>query len=202
MISARAGLATQSTSAATITRKRASIFHCHTLQVSDGRSACSFQFGRTSTRLPTHWPHRIRGVKLGTVVARQEAGHVKQRFMPAIRLRQETSKLRTPRSRMLPSVVGGPGGCFRLGGHFRIRPRSGRPIVLGGPLVAAGQQPHFQCGPSCGPGGTPQAKGAFRPLVNLMILLAPRAGFEPATNRLTAGCSTTELPGNAHHRRL
>ena len=27
--------------------------------------------------------------------------------------------------------------------------------------------------------------------------LAPRAGFEPATNRLTAGCSTTELPGNA-----
>src|SRR5262249_53019376 len=28
------------------------------------------------------------------------------------------------------------------------------------------------------------------------ILLAPRAGFEPATNRLTAGCSTTELPGN------
>ena len=28
------------------------------------------------------------------------------------------------------------------------------------------------------------------------ILVAPRAGFEPATNRLTAGCSTTELPGN------
>jgi hypothetical protein len=27
--------------------------------------------------------------------------------------------------------------------------------------------------------------------------VAPRAGFEPATNRLTAGCSTTELPGNA-----
>ena len=30
--------------------------------------------------------------------------------------------------------------------------------------------------------------------------LAPRAGFEPATNRLTAGCSTTELPGNAPQR--
>jgi hypothetical protein len=29
-----------------------------------------------------------------------------------------------------------------------------------------------------------------------LFLLAPRAGFEPATNRLTAGCSTTELPGN------
>ena len=27
--------------------------------------------------------------------------------------------------------------------------------------------------------------------------LAPRAGFEPATNRLTAGCSTTELPGKS-----
>src|SRR5690606_11598882 len=26
--------------------------------------------------------------------------------------------------------------------------------------------------------------------------MAPRAGFEPATNRLTAGCSTTELPGS------
>src|SRR5690349_4058819 len=29
-----------------------------------------------------------------------------------------------------------------------------------------------------------------------LAYLAPRAGFEPATNRLTAGCSTTELPGN------
>src|SRR5437764_9896292 len=31
---------------------------------------------------------------------------------------------------------------------------------------------------------------------SLSECLAPRAGFEPATNRLTAGCSTTELPGN------
>ncbi len=30
--------------------------------------------------------------------------------------------------------------------------------------------------------------------------MAPRAGFEPATNRLTAGCSTAELPGNSAHR--
>ena len=29
-----------------------------------------------------------------------------------------------------------------------------------------------------------------------MKRMAPRAGFEPATNRLTAGCSTTELPRN------
>src|SRR6476469_7425265 len=29
------------------------------------------------------------------------------------------------------------------------------------------------------------------------FLVAPGAGFEPATNRLTAGCSTTELPGNS-----
>ena len=27
------------------------------------------------------------------------------------------------------------------------------------------------------------------------LAVAPRAGFEPATNRLTAGCSTAELPG-------
>lgn len=32
--------------------------------------------------------------------------------------------------------------------------------------------------------------------------MAPRAGFEPATNRLTAGCSTTELPGNLRARSL
>ena len=30
--------------------------------------------------------------------------------------------------------------------------------------------------------------------------LAPRAGFEPATDRLTVDCSTTELPGNLYHR--
>ena len=30
-----------------------------------------------------------------------------------------------------------------------------------------------------------------------LISLAPRAGFEPATNRLTAGCSTAELPGKS-----
>src|SRR5215813_8153995 len=30
-----------------------------------------------------------------------------------------------------------------------------------------------------------------------MFLLAPRAGFEPATIRLTVGCSTAELPRNS-----
>ena len=30
--------------------------------------------------------------------------------------------------------------------------------------------------------------------------LAPRAGFEPATDRLTVDCSTTELPGNGPQR--
>ena len=35
-------------------------------------------------------------------------------------------------------------------------------------------------------------------LINIAFgKVAPRAGFEPATNRLTAGCSTTELPGNS-----
>src|SRR5947209_3178867 len=28
------------------------------------------------------------------------------------------------------------------------------------------------------------------------VILAPRDGFEPSTNRLTAGCSTAELPGS------
>ena len=34
-------------------------------------------------------------------------------------------------------------------------------------------------------------------LAKLLKSLAPRAGFEPATNRLTAGCSTAELPGKS-----
>lgn len=29
--------------------------------------------------------------------------------------------------------------------------------------------------------------------------MAPRVGFEPTTNRLTAGCSTAELPRIMHH---
>jgi hypothetical protein len=33
-------------------------------------------------------------------------------------------------------------------------------------------------------------------LSNLLKLLAPRVGFEPTTSRLTAGCSTAELPRN------
>jgi hypothetical protein len=33
--------------------------------------------------------------------------------------------------------------------------------------------------------------------LSVWFYLAPRAGFEPATNRLTAGCSTTELPGKS-----
>src|SRR5262245_56278561 len=33
-----------------------------------------------------------------------------------------------------------------------------------------------------------------------MASLAPRAGFEPATLRLTAGCSAVELPRNAWDR--
>ncbi len=32
------------------------------------------------------------------------------------------------------------------------------------------------------------------------LKMAPRAGLEPATERLTAACSTTELPGNNYTR--
>jgi hypothetical protein len=31
------------------------------------------------------------------------------------------------------------------------------------------------------------------------VKMAPRAGFEPATIRLTVGCSTAELPRNERH---
>src|SRR3954471_1960891 len=53
-------------------------------------------------------------------------------------------------------------------------------------------------GNRCG-GSGPDASGQGQMLQRLREtaeLLAPRAGFEPATNRLTAGCSTTELPRN------
>ena len=38
--------------------------------------------------------------------------------------------------------------------------------------------------------------------LKVLRALAPRAGFEPATNRLTAGCSTAELPGTMATRAL
>ena len=40
----------------------------------------------------------------------------------------------------------------------------------------------------------PKLQRTWRRIVN--IVLAPRGGLEPPTNRLTAGCSTIELPGN------
>jgi hypothetical protein len=47
--------------------------------------------------------------------------------------------------------------------------------------VAAGSEPAKK-------GRSPERDAAF-------VNLAPRAGFEPATDRLTVDCSTTELPG-------
>ena len=44
---------------------------------------------------------------------------------------------------------------------------------------------------------THEGFGGVRLSKKPLKMLAPRAGFEPATNRLTAGCSTAELPGNA-----
>ena len=42
---------------------------------------------------------------------------------------------------------------------------------------------------------------AFERGLEGLEIVAPRAGVEPATSRLTAGCSTTELPGNETVRR-
>src|SRR5262245_33792865 len=54
----------------------------------------------------------------------------------------------------------------------------------------------MKCGPECGPVLLFQCAGMREFELSICVYLAPRAGFEPATNRLTAGCSTTELPGN------
>jgi Phage integrase family len=45
-----------------------------------------------------------------------------------------------------------------------------------------------------------QSKAKIVQLQRSILGVAPRAGFEPATNRLTAGCSTAELPGNSTSR--
>ena len=38
--------------------------------------------------------------------------------------------------------------------------------------------------------------GTIKDKIVVKARLAPWAGFEPATKRLTVACSTTELPGN------
>ena len=53
-----------------------------------------------------------------------------------------------------------------------------------------------RCGPVRGPVLLFQYVRLREFQLSVCVYLAPRAGFEPATNRLTAGCSTTELPGN------
>src|SRR6266567_4665329 len=49
----------------------------------------------------------------------------------------------------------------------------------------------------CCPSAAPVIGRPYWPYRKYLIYLAPRAGFEPATNRLTAGCSTAELPGKS-----
>ena len=87
-------------------------------------------------------------------------------------------------------------------GRFNVRPtntlRWSRPSRL---ATTANGKP-ASCGLShgCQSGKNQGRNGACAVFCNrindLKQRVAPRAGFEPATNRLTAGCSTTELPGN------
>ena len=42
---------------------------------------------------------------------------------------------------------------------------------------------------------TPIMRGIFHKKIGLSSKLAPGAGLEPATSKLTASCSTIELPG-------
>ncbi len=64
-------------------------------------------------------------------------------------------------------------GCFKRG----QRRRNGTPV---GPQT---QKQKYR------------VSAAFAKSLISLEEMAPRAGFEPATNRLTAGCSTAELPG-------
>ena len=59
-----------------------------------------------------------------------------------------------------------------------------------------GRPNSVRCCPDCCPEGLLKSVRKAGFALNLLILLAPRAGFEPATDRLTADCSTTELPRN------
>ena len=42
-----------------------------------------------------------------------------------------------------------------------------------------------------------ESKNAKRPVGASAYFEAPRVGFEPTTNSLTASCATAALPGNA-----
>jgi hypothetical protein len=60
-----------------------------------------------------------------------------------------------------------------------------------------GQTLSLMGGLPCCPGAVQTDQQSQRYFAKWLFYLAPRAGFEPATNRLTAGCSTAELPGNS-----
>jgi hypothetical protein len=151
-----------------------------------GISGRSFQFGRTSTRLPPHWVRFIRAIKLGTVVSARSLDTSIN--ASCWQRRQETSSRCTPSSRMLPNVIGGPGGAWLAflpldqpcrGWRFRILDldpirRSPRPI---GPIPPLG---HY----------------AFEPDLSGMLKHSVAVGlhkryvaFDPRVSVSNAGCA-------------
>lgn len=59
--------------------------------------------------------------------------------------------------------------------------------------LRAAHKINSSCGPACGPDQKSALSGALQNLIKCLICLAPRAGFEPATNRLTAASNTLTL---------
>jgi hypothetical protein len=89
---------------------------------------------------------------------------------------------RPPPSLAHPLDHSSPPAALHNGGRRTIAARSQR---RGGPHSCAGL-------------GRSNVHRPKRPVCNdFSETVAPRAGFEPATDRLTADCSTAELPGNA-----
>src|SRR5262249_8742389 len=56
------------------------------------------------------------------------------------------------------------------------------------------------CRHSADTDGSEPGRRRFKNWASAWFCLAPRAGFEPATIRLTVGCSTAELPRNRRHK--
>ncbi len=68
---------------------------------------------------------------------------------------------------------------------------------LSGAVADSGQTLSLMGGLLCCPSAVQIDHPSECHFAKCLFYLAPRAGFEPATNRLTAGCSTAELPGNS-----
>ena len=153
-----------------------------------------------------HRTHRRRVFCLGLVREKQTIGD-RGRRKPVHRLRGcavfNDHPGRLPRQIKVARLVSG--GCRSVARIFlntgagvkRAAPAIGRlALRMGGPCAPSfcSSRSLLVVAPNVAPNQR-NTQRVDRKCSNPLSVLAPRAGFEPATQRLTAACSTTELPG-------